>query len=168
MNADFLPQKGGFRNLIAYKLSDNIYNLTYLFAHKFLKKGDRTIDQMVQAARSCKQNIAEGSAASTTSKETEIKLTNVAGYKLTQSESRRRSSTTAVESATVDGLSDIMHRHHAPSAGQSTLAVARPEHLIENSLVERLHARLARLGFKPLEISAHIFLFCHLQYFTDK
>ena len=53
------------------------------------------------------------------------------GYKLTQSESRRRSSTTAVESATVDGLSDIMHRHHAPSAGQSTLAVARPEHLIE-------------------------------------
>ncbi len=78
MNADFLPQKGGFRSLIAYKLSDNIYNLTYLFAHKFLKKGDRTIDQMVQAARSCKQNIAEGSAASTTSKETEIKLTNVA------------------------------------------------------------------------------------------
>jgi four helix bundle suffix protein len=78
MNADFLPQKGGFRNLIAYKLSDNIYNLTYLFAHKFLKKGDRTIDQMIQAARSCKQNIAEGSAASTTSKETEIKLTNVA------------------------------------------------------------------------------------------
>lgn len=48
------------------------------FAHHYLEKGDRTIDQMVQAARSGKQNIAEGAAAGNTSKETEIKLTNVA------------------------------------------------------------------------------------------
>lgn len=48
------------------------------FAHRFLKKGDRTIDQMIQAARSGKQNIAEGSSASATSSETEIKLINVA------------------------------------------------------------------------------------------
>ena len=55
-----------------------MYDVTFYFAHHFLEKGDRTIDQMVQAARSGKQNIAEGAAAGNTSKETEIKLTNVA------------------------------------------------------------------------------------------
>ena len=75
---DFLPQKNNYRNLVAYKKSECIYDLTYYFAHHFLQKGDRTIDQMVQAARSGKQNIAEGCAASVTSKETEIKLINVA------------------------------------------------------------------------------------------
>ena len=74
----FLQQKGNYRNLIAYQKAECIYDITYYFAHKFLKPGDRTIDQMIQAARSGKQNIAEGSAASTTSAETEIKLMNVA------------------------------------------------------------------------------------------
>jgi four helix bundle suffix protein len=55
-----------------------IYDITFRFAHKFLSKGDRTIDQMVQSARSGKKNILEGSKAALTSKETEIKLTNVA------------------------------------------------------------------------------------------
>lgn len=55
-----------------------MYDVTFYFAHHYLEKGDRTIDQMVQAARSGKQNIAEGTAAGNTSKETEIKLTNVA------------------------------------------------------------------------------------------
>lgn len=55
-----------------------IYQITYRFCQRFLSKGDRTVDQMVQAARSGKQNIVEGSKAATTSKETEIKLTNVA------------------------------------------------------------------------------------------
>lgn len=61
-----------------YQVTEMIYDLTYFFAHKYLKAGDRTVDQMIQAARSGKQNIAEGSKASTTSSETEIKLTNVA------------------------------------------------------------------------------------------
>lgn len=52
--------------------------MTYIFTQRFLSRGDRTVDQMVQAARSGKQNIAEGSCAGTTSKETEIRLTNVA------------------------------------------------------------------------------------------
>lgn len=77
-NRPFMPQRGNYRNLIVYQKAECIYDITYYFAHKFLEKGDRTIDQMIQAARSCKQNIAEGSAASTTSKETELKLTNVA------------------------------------------------------------------------------------------
>ncbi len=55
-----------------------VYDLTFHFCQRFLTKGDRTIDQMIQAARSGKQNIAEGSKASGTSKEMEIKLTNVA------------------------------------------------------------------------------------------
>lgn len=76
-NRPFMPQRGNYRNLLVYQNAECIYDITFYFAHKYLEKGDRTIDQMVQAARSCKQNIAEGSAASTTSKETELKLTNV-------------------------------------------------------------------------------------------
>lgn len=78
INRDFLAPKGDYRNLIVYKKAECIYALTYHFAHRFLKIGDRTIDQMVQAARSGKQNIIEGSAASATSRESEIKLFNVA------------------------------------------------------------------------------------------
>ena len=74
----FLPQRGNYRGLKAYQKAECIYDLTYLFATTYLAHGDRTVDQMVQAARSGKQNIAEGSAASATSRETEIKLTNVA------------------------------------------------------------------------------------------
>lgn len=74
----FLPQRGNYRALITYRKAECIYDITYHFAHRFLEKGDRTIDQMVQAARSGKQNIAEGCAAGSTSRETEIKLTNVA------------------------------------------------------------------------------------------
>ena len=74
----FLSSKGGYRNLIAYRTSEAIYDITYFFTSKFLDKHDRTVDQMIQAARSGKQNIAEGSMAAMTSSETEIKLTNVA------------------------------------------------------------------------------------------
>ena len=70
---------GGYRNLIVYRKSETVYQGTVVFCRRFLPKfGDRTVDQMTQAARSCKQNIAEGSSAAGTSKETEIKLTNVA------------------------------------------------------------------------------------------
>lgn len=75
---NFIPQKGYYRKLRVYKIAEIIYDITYLFVKNHLQKGDRTIDQMLQAARSGKQNIAEGSAAGVTSKETEIKLTNVA------------------------------------------------------------------------------------------
>lgn len=73
-----LPPRGDYQTLISYQKSEVIYQITYRFCERFLKKGDRTIDQMVQAARSGKQNIIEGSKAATTSKEMEIKLTNVA------------------------------------------------------------------------------------------
>ncbi len=74
----FLPPRGNYRKLIAFQKAQCIYDITYYFAHTHLQKGDRTIDQMVQAARSGRQNIAEGSAAAATSAETELKLINVA------------------------------------------------------------------------------------------
>ena len=76
-NPIILPH-GNYQELLSYQKSEVIYDLTFRFCEKHLKKGDRTVDQMVQAARSGKQNIVEGSKASGTSKETEIKLTNVA------------------------------------------------------------------------------------------
>lgn len=77
-NDGFIPAHGGYRNLITYQKSEIIYDGTVHFCNRFFEKYDRTIDPMVQAARSGKQNIAEASMASATSKETEIKLTNVA------------------------------------------------------------------------------------------
>lgn len=74
----FIPAHGNYKELRSYKMSVIIYDATVLFCRRFLEKRDRTVDQMVQAARSGKQNIIEGSVASGTSKETEIKLTNVA------------------------------------------------------------------------------------------
>jgi four helix bundle suffix protein len=74
----FIPLHGGYKNLITYQKSEIIYDGTIYFTKRFFNKYDRTIDQMVQAARSGKQNIVEASMASGTSKEMEIKLTNVA------------------------------------------------------------------------------------------
>lgn len=78
MAKTFLRQKGNYRNLIAFQKTECIYDITYYFAHKYLCIGDRTVDQMIQAARSGRQNIAEGCEAGTTSVESEIKLLNVA------------------------------------------------------------------------------------------
>ena len=69
---------GNYRTLLAYRKAEVIYDLTFFFCEKFLYRGDRTIDQMVQAARSGKQNIIEGMEAAMTSRETLLKLLNVA------------------------------------------------------------------------------------------
>ena len=76
-NKDFIRQDNNYRTLKAFQKAECVYDVTYYFANKFLSKGDRTIDQMVQAARSGKQNLAEGNIDGVTSKEMEIKLTNV-------------------------------------------------------------------------------------------
>jgi four helix bundle suffix protein len=73
-----LPPRGDYRTLISFQKAEIVYDITFRFAHKFLSKGDRTVDQMIQSARSGKKNILEGSKAALTSTETEIKLTNVA------------------------------------------------------------------------------------------
>ena len=77
-SSGFIPPHGNYKELLSYQKAEVVYDLTFRFCQRFLTRGDRTIDQMVQAARSGKQNIVEGSKASGTSKEMEIKLTNVA------------------------------------------------------------------------------------------
>lgn len=78
-NNSFLTPKGNYKNLIAFQKSECIYDITLFFIEHYLPEfGDRTVDQMKQAARSGKQNIAEGNEAGTTSMETCIKLVNVA------------------------------------------------------------------------------------------
>jgi four helix bundle protein len=76
---NFIPPYGGYEDLLSFQKARTVYDGTVRFCERFLAKyGDRTRDQMVQAARSGKQNILEGSKASGTSKEAEIKLVNVA------------------------------------------------------------------------------------------
>ena len=78
MTEPFIPPHGGYKDLLAFQKAEIVYDATVKFCTDLLDRRDRTVDQMVQAARSGKQNIVEGSMASGTSKETEIKLTNVA------------------------------------------------------------------------------------------
>jgi four helix bundle suffix protein len=74
----FIPPHGGYQELLSYQKALVVYDGTLHFCSRFFSKFDRTREQMIQAARSGKQNILEGSEASGTSKETEIKLTNTA------------------------------------------------------------------------------------------
>lgn len=76
--ARLIPPHGNYRELLSYRKAEIVYDVTFKFCNRFLVKRDRTIDQMIQAARSGKQNILEGSKASKTSSEVEIKLTNTA------------------------------------------------------------------------------------------
>lgn len=78
MTEGFIPPHGGYKKLLSYQKAEIIFDATVFFCNRFIDRRSRTHDQMVQAARSGKQNIIEGSMASGTSKETEIKLTNVA------------------------------------------------------------------------------------------
>ena len=74
----FIDAHGGYRNLKSYQTAEIVYDATTVFCNRWIDRRSRTHDQMVQAARSGKQNIAEGSMASGTSKKTELKLVGVA------------------------------------------------------------------------------------------
>jgi len=73
-----IPPHGGYRELQSYQMAEIVFDATVIFCDRFIDRRSRTHDQMVQAARSGKQNIAEGSMASGTSKKTELKLIGVA------------------------------------------------------------------------------------------
>jgi four helix bundle suffix protein len=75
---NLIPPHGGYRELQSYRMAEIVFDATGVFCDRFIDRRSRTHDQMVQAARSGKQNIAEGSMASGTSKKTEIKLMGVA------------------------------------------------------------------------------------------
>ena len=76
MSSGFIPLHGGYEHLQSYRKSLIIFQATYYLAERWVRLGSRTRDQMEQSARSGKQNIVEGSLASATSKETELRLTN--------------------------------------------------------------------------------------------
>ncbi len=78
----FIDPHGGFRDLKSYQMSEIVYDATVVFCDRWIGRRSRTHDQMVQAARSGKQNIAEGSMASGTSKKFELKLVGVASASL--------------------------------------------------------------------------------------
>lgn len=78
INNTFIPPHGGYQKLVSYQMAEIVYDAAVYFCNKYIDKRSRTHDQMIQAARSGKQNIVEGSMVSGTSKSTEIKLLGVA------------------------------------------------------------------------------------------
>jgi four helix bundle suffix protein len=78
VNEGFITPHGGYENLKSYQMAEIVFDLTHLFCEKYISTRTRTYDQMIQAARSGKQNIAEGSMASGVSKKSEIYLIGIA------------------------------------------------------------------------------------------
>lgn len=159
MSENLLPQRGNYKKLLSYQKSDVIFQLTYYFCHKYLQRGDRTIDQMEQAARSGKQNIIEGSMASSTSAKTEIKLLNVAKASLQElledyedylkTRGQRQWEENSVELETMRRIG----REHNDSEYFMALAQTRPPETIANMaivLIKQadylLHRQLQRLA----------------------
>lgn len=133
-----LSNRGNYKELITFQKATVIYDLTFFFANHFLSRGDRTVDQMIQAARSGKQNIAEGVAASSTNAETEIKLVNVAKASLLElltdyedylrTRGHRQWQTNSVELAWVRNAA----RTHADSGYWMNIARTRTDAVIAN------------------------------------
>jgi|SRR5205809_5388181 len=84
MNSSLIPPHGGYRELKSFQHAELVYDCTVKFCDRFIDPRSRTHDQMVQAARSGRQNIAEGSQASGTSKKFELKLIHQINYLLDQ------------------------------------------------------------------------------------
>ena len=105
-----LRPSGGYRDLRSFQMATLIYDATYWFCERFLESRSRTVDQMVQAARSGRQNIAEGSRASATSSQTELRLVNVARASL--------------EELLLDYEDFLRHRHLAQWAADAPEAMA--------------------------------------------
>jgi len=146
-----LPKHGGYRRLKSFQMAQLVYDVTVRFCERYVDRFSRTRDQMVQAARSGVQNIAEGSQASGTSKKTELKLTNVARASLEElrldyedflrqrglpawsREDPRRSELIARRCATADEVARwVKEQHDGPSGlhgrsgrgGHSTLSMS--------------------------------------------
>ena len=117
MSEHFIPKHGGYENLQSYRRSLVVYQATRAVCKSYFHKYDRTIDQMVQTARSGKQNIIEGSMASGTSKETEIKLTNVARASLEE---------------LLEDYRDILREHHFEEWDKNHRYARRLSELLQN------------------------------------
>ena len=139
-----IPKHGGYRNLKSFQVAQLVYDVTVRFCDRYIDPRSRTHDQMVQAARSGVQNIAEGSQASGTSKKMEMKLTNVArasleelrldyedylrqrGLKLWERSDPRRQELVARRCSTADEVAawvKAIHGRHGPD-GQSMASIS--------------------------------------------
>lgn len=134
-----IPKHGGYRKLKSFQVAQLVYDVTIRFCRRYIEKRNRTYDQMVQAARSGVQNIAEGSQAAGTSKKTELKLTNVArasleelrldyedflrqrGLPLWDRKDPRRDSLVARRCATADCIALWVKEQHDGLSGQRGL-----------------------------------------------
>jgi len=132
---------GSYRTFLAYRKAEIIYDMTYYFCQKYLKCGDRTIDQMVQAARSGKQNIIEGKEAARTSYETLLKLVNVARSSLQELLADyedylrvRHLQQWSVDSAEVAAMRKL-GREHRDSAYFISLAQSRSDEVVANMVI---------------------------------
>jgi four helix bundle suffix protein len=132
-----IPKHGGYRKLKSFQLAQLVYDVTVRFCERYVDKFSRTRDQMIQAARSGVQNIAEGSQASGTSRKTELKLTNVArasleelrldyedilrqrGLVIWPREDPRRASLIARRCATADEVAQWVKEQHHGQTGRS-------------------------------------------------
>jgi four helix bundle suffix protein len=141
-----LPLHGGYEDLISFQKSRIVYDGTVKFCERFIDKRSRTCDQMVQAARSGKQNILEGSQASGTSKETELKLTNVARASLEEllEDYRDYLRTIRCPQWVKDSKEALFVRKRGSGAGVSyetfrEFIETRPGHIVANILVCLIH-----------------------------
>lgn len=149
MSDGFIPKHGGYEHLLSYRKAEIVYDATVWFCDRYVDRRSRTCDQMIQAARSGKQNIVEGSMASATSKESEIKLTNVArasleelladyrdflrvrGARLWEKNSR--------EALYVRKLGHGSHGTHASYATYRPLLETRPPEVVANIIICLIH-----------------------------
>lgn len=149
MTRGFIPPHGGYKDLLSYRKAQIVYDATVSFCNRYISSCSRTHDQMVQAARSGKQNIVEGSMASGTSKEMEIKLTNVArasleelltdycdflrtqGYSLWDKNSR--------EALYVRRLGSADHKPHESYETYRPFLETRPPEVVANIIICLIH-----------------------------
>lgn len=133
-----IPKHGGYRKLKSFQVAQLVYDVTVRFCDRYISKRSRTHDQMVQAARSGVQNIAEGSQAAGTSKKTELKLTNVArasleelkldyedflrqrGLPLWERKDPRRADLIARRCTTADAVAQWTRENHGALSTKST------------------------------------------------
>ena len=143
---NFIPPHGGYEELLSFQKARIVYDGTVSFCGRFLDRRDRTVDQMVQAARSGKQNILEGSQASGTSKEAEIKLINVARASLEELLEDYRDflrvrklalwDKNSKEARFVRRLGSQKHRSYE---SYTTYIETRPAHVVANILICLIH-----------------------------
>jgi four helix bundle suffix protein len=159
MSRGFIPTHGGYKKLLSYQKAEIVYDATVHFCDRFIDKRSRTHDQMIQAARSGKQNIIEGSMASATSKETEIKLTNVARASLEELLADYRDflrvrgvrlwDKTSKEALYVRKLGHESHETHASYATYKAILETRPPEVVANIIICLIHQTSYLLDRQP-------------------